>query len=78
MDCIYVSGPISENVRKLEPFKTGSDRPGVNRGSSMIMVRLSHPVAGRGAGNRRARACLLMTDSRLPENHDPFNRAVSW
>jgi len=63
VDCIYVSGPISENVRKLEPFKTGSDRPGVNRGSSMIMVRLSHTtVAGTGAGNRRARACLLKAD----------------
>jgi hypothetical protein len=51
MDSIYVSGPISENVRKLEPFKTGSDRPGVNRRFSMLMVSLSHTtVAGTGTG----------------------------
>jgi hypothetical protein len=61
MDFIYVSGPISENVRKLEAFKTGSDRPGVNRGSSMLLVRLSHTtVAGTGTGKEGP--CLSSQD----------------
>jgi hypothetical protein len=61
MDSTYVSGPISKNVRKLEPFKTGSDRPGVNRGSSMLMVSLSHTTVS-GTGTGKEGPCLSSQD----------------
>jgi hypothetical protein len=58
MDSIYVSGPISKNVRKLEPFKTGSDRPGVNRGpppcSWFALATLGFLTQAR---ERRTRPC---------------------
>ena len=50
MDSVYVSGPISENARKLEPFKTRSDRKGFRYPYLRTKETLSYAILKRSRG----------------------------